>query len=126
MKYDLTPVAWGISIPLIIWALFRHKLFDLVPIAQTRVIENLKDGIVVIDLKNRIVDINTAAKHILKCETIKNIGTYISDFFYKWPALHNMLVEEKEYLEFEQIQNGFTYYYEALCLPIQNEKKFLL
>lgn len=126
LKYDLTPVAWGLSSPLIISALFRHKLFDLVPIAQTRVIENLNDGIVVIDLKNRIVDINTTAKHIFKCETIKTIGTHISVFFDRWPALHSLVIEEKDYLEFEQMQSIFTYYYEALCLPIKNEKELLL
>ena len=126
LKYDLTPVAWGISSPLIIWALFRHKLFNLVPIAQTRVIENLKDGIVVIDLQNRIVDINTAAKYILKCETIKTIGTHISHFFDRWPALHSLVIEKIDYLEFEQTQSIFTYYYEALCLPIKNEREFLL
>jgi diguanylate cyclase (GGDEF)-like protein/PAS domain S-box-containing protein len=39
-------------------------LLELVPIAHSQLVENLLDGVIVLDIKNRIVDINPAAEKI--------------------------------------------------------------
>lgn len=67
---DMTPIAWGISSLFILRALFMNKLFDLVPIARSTLVENMIDGIVVLDINNRIIDINHKARKIFNCEVI--------------------------------------------------------
>lgn len=46
-------------------ALFRFRLFDLVPVAYGTVIEQMREGMLVVDSRQRIVDLNPAAESIL-------------------------------------------------------------
>ncbi|OAN37096.1 hypothetical protein A6A03_05485 [Chloroflexus islandicus] len=59
---DNTPFAFSIASILFAYALYRYRLFDVVPIARSLVIEQMKDGVLVLDANNRIVDINPAGK----------------------------------------------------------------
>ena len=65
LELDLTPTAFTLSGLLIAYALFRHGLLDLVPVARSKLIESMTDGVLVIDFHNRIVDINLAARQFL-------------------------------------------------------------
>ncbi|MDR3600061.1 MAG: histidine kinase N-terminal 7TM domain-containing protein [Desulfosporosinus sp.] len=123
---DTTPIAWSISSLFITWKLFRNNLFDLVPIARSSVMESMTDCIVVLDLKNRIVDMNPSTRHIFNCKAAPNIGLSALDFFAKWPALQETILEEREYVEFEYMLNKKYRYYETSCLPIKNERGNLL
>lgn len=46
-------------------AFFRFRLLDIRPIAHSLVIENLRDGVLVLDKHGRIVDINAAAEKLM-------------------------------------------------------------
>lgn len=61
---DLTPFVFTISGVFFMVGLFRFHLLELVPIAHSQLVENLLDGVIVLDIKNRIVDINPAAEKI--------------------------------------------------------------
>lgn len=63
---DLTPLSFSISAIFIVWILYSHRFLDIIPIARDTTIENMSDGIIVVDLKDRIVDINPAAETIIK------------------------------------------------------------
>ncbi len=54
------------------WAMYKYKLFDLVPAAREKVIESMDEIIVVLDSKDRIIDINSAGKKTL-CKNSENI-----------------------------------------------------
>jgi PAS domain S-box-containing protein len=56
------------------WGLFRFRLFDLVPIARERVIEDMRDGLLVLDRQNRIADINPAAQHMFGISASQAVG----------------------------------------------------
>lgn len=45
--------------------MFRYRALDLIPIAREAVIEAMDDLVLVLDIQNRIIDINTAARAIL-------------------------------------------------------------
>jgi len=64
-RIDLTPSAFVISGVAIAWGLFRLGLFDIVPIARDTVIEDMSDGVIVLDTHNRFIDINPAAQRII-------------------------------------------------------------
>lgn len=61
---DYTPIGLSIFATLVAYALFRHKLFDLTPVARAQIIKTIDDPVLTIDKKHRISDINPAAKHI--------------------------------------------------------------
>lgn len=61
---NLTTAMFSISGLIITWALFRYKFLDLLPMARDIVFENMDDGVIVLDNKNRILDVNCAGKVI--------------------------------------------------------------
>ena len=85
---DLTPFAFTITGVGMAYALFRHRLLDIAPLARDLIIDGMKDGMVVLDGNRRIVDINPAALTILGLSGEKQpIGKAIADVLSKWPAL---------------------------------------
>ena len=62
---DLTPVGFAIMGVFFAYAIFRHQLLDLVPVARDTVVESMRDGYVVLDTEDRIVDLNDAAQAAL-------------------------------------------------------------
>ncbi len=77
---DLTPLGFSLSALVITFSIFQLGLFDLVPIARDQLVENLADGMLALDLRNRIVDINPKARDLLKIVADRVIGRPISDF----------------------------------------------
>jgi diguanylate cyclase (GGDEF)-like protein/PAS domain S-box-containing protein len=61
----LTPLSFAITGCLITWNLIRNKLFDLVPVAYQAVFEYVGEGILFIDAKGRITEINPTAQALL-------------------------------------------------------------
>jgi diguanylate cyclase (GGDEF)-like protein len=62
---DLTPTGFAITGLFLTWAIYRQGLFDLAPVAREHVLESMEDGLIVLDSRNRIVDLNMASERIL-------------------------------------------------------------
>jgi PAS domain S-box-containing protein len=71
---DLTPFAFTLAGLLWAWGLFHFHLLDIVPVARDAIIESMSDAIIVLDARNRIVDINPAAQRILRRTASETIG----------------------------------------------------
>lgn len=85
---DLTPFAFTITGVGLAFALFRHRLLDLVPIARDVVIEGMLEGMIVLDTTERVVDINRAAYNILDLPNGQHlIGEYLASVFPQWTDL---------------------------------------
>ena len=76
---DLSPVPYLnptlLSFPLtgvlFAWSLFRLRLLDVTPVARDILIEKISDGVIVVDDRNRVVDLNQAAERILDLRASK-------------------------------------------------------
>src|SRR5688572_8134244 len=64
-RLDLTLIAFTITGFAFSYGLFYYRLLDIVPIARDLVVEKMSDGWVVLDKRNRIVDLNPAAEEVL-------------------------------------------------------------
>ncbi|MBI5840108.1 MAG: diguanylate cyclase [Chloroflexi bacterium] len=62
--YNFTSATFSISGVILAWNLFRFKFLNLLPLARDAVFENLSDGVIVLDDRNRIVDFNPSAKRM--------------------------------------------------------------
>jgi len=62
---DLTPFAFTVAGLLVAWDILRLRLFDIVPVARSAVVDNMNGGVLVLDVQNRVVDINPAAQNII-------------------------------------------------------------
>jgi PAS domain S-box-containing protein len=48
------------------WSIYYYRLLDLVPIARDTLVEQMLDGMIVLDNQQRIVDINPSARKMIK------------------------------------------------------------
>lgn len=71
---DLTPLTFTVTGMILAWGLFRFRLLDIVPVARDAIIESMSDGVFVLDVQNRIVDINPSACAIFESQAHLLIG----------------------------------------------------
>ncbi len=62
---DLTPFAFTVTGLMAAWSIFHFRLFDIVPVARSAVVDSMSGGVLVLDVQNRVVDINPAAQNII-------------------------------------------------------------
>jgi PAS domain S-box-containing protein len=68
-QVGLSPLPWGLdsffftgSSAIIAVAIFRYRFLDIVPVARRAIVEQIPEGVIVVDASNRIVDANPAAR----------------------------------------------------------------
>lgn len=64
-RLDLTPPAFAITGIALAWGCFRFHLLDILPVAYDTVVEEMSDGVIVLDRWQRILDLNPAAQKII-------------------------------------------------------------
>jgi PAS domain S-box-containing protein len=86
-RHDLAPAMLSLSGVIVAWGLFRYSLFEIVPIARDTIVEGMDDGMMVLDVQNRVVDLNPAAEKVLNRPASRAIGRPASSVFKAWPDL---------------------------------------
>jgi len=86
---ELEPMVFTLTGLVIAWGLFRYDLFNIVPVAREKIVENMSDGVIVFDTQNRVVDVNAAAQKLMDRRAADVIGTPIEQL----PLNHIDLVE---------------------------------
>ncbi len=74
---DFTPISFTLTGLVLIYAITRHLLFDLIPIAHEQIIMDMQEGVIVIDEQDRIVELNPAAMKLLPV-TSGVVGKHVS------------------------------------------------
>ncbi|MCU4752144.1 ATP-binding protein [Halobacteria archaeon AArc-curdl1] len=69
-----TPVAFAVTGAAIAGSIYRYQLLDVIPIARQSVVETMRDGVVVLDSTQQIVDVNSAARTLLNGPDDRLIG----------------------------------------------------
>jgi PAS domain S-box-containing protein len=85
---DPTPFLFLITAIVLVWGFFRLRLLNLLPVARGLVLEQMADGVIVLDLFGRVVDVNPAATRLLGREKFTMVGRRGTDFL---PVLGPML-----------------------------------
>ncbi len=86
LYFDPTPLALTLTGILVFWSLFHYKLFDLVPPAYETLFSNMKSGVMVLDLNERIVDVNDSAKNITGLGS-SSVGEKVGDELDMWSEI---------------------------------------
>jgi diguanylate cyclase (GGDEF)-like protein/PAS domain S-box-containing protein len=61
----VTPMAFVLTGAVIVWAIVRHQMIAVVPVARDMLIEQMDDGMLVMDERERVVDLNPAMEVLL-------------------------------------------------------------
>ncbi len=65
-NFDLTLLGFTITGLAVSLALLRYRFLDILPVAHSSLIENMSDGLLVLDDQERIVEVNPAAVSLFK------------------------------------------------------------
>ncbi len=84
---DLTPVSFAATGVLLTLNFVRMQLLDLVPIARERTVDNMHDSLIVLDVQERVIDVNPAAQTLIGLPPHEIIGKPAADVLGRWPEL---------------------------------------
>ncbi len=62
---DLTPLFFIPTAVALYWAIIRYRLLDVIPLAHIIVLQNITDGVIVVDERQRVLYMNPTAEMIL-------------------------------------------------------------
>jgi signal transduction histidine kinase/PAS domain-containing protein len=98
----LNAIFLGASIACFGFALFRLRLLDVAPVAYDTILNNVPEGIIVVDLKNRILAINTYIKPYLDNPHRDPIGQPVNEALSHYAPYFDALKDMTNYKgEFE-------------------------
>jgi len=99
------------------------KLLDLVPIARHQLVELMQDAMIVLDMQNRVVDINPIAETLFDTSSDIAVGRPVESILQDWSEL------VEEFQEVDQInteltfeQDGDMQYYDLQISPLITRK----
>lgn len=115
---DLTPFAFILAGLAGVVGLTRRGLLDLVPVARDLLIEQLSYGIVVLDARQRVVDINQAARKMLGKGEDQCVGRRVEEMLPGWSKL---IADHRERGVVEPVLEMPGYVCQVSLLSIQGE-----
>jgi len=78
---DLTPFGFVVTGFATLWTLTRQQFLDVMPVARARVVEAMRDGVIVLDDDDRIIDLNPAAAAIVGYRATRVVGSRFEQVF---------------------------------------------
>ncbi len=60
LRFDITSTSFSLSLLFFAIATFKYSFLDVIPIARKRIVENMRDSVIVVSRSNRIIDWNSS------------------------------------------------------------------
>jgi len=116
---DLAPLLFIVSGLLAAYGISRYQFLSLMPVAHDRVFSTISDGIIVVDDKGDICDINPAAVHMLGVSPDRLIARPAREVLPKEMRLATGIDPDNQPVILEITINlaGQPRYYEVSCTP---------
>ncbi len=120
--FDPTILVMVFSGVVMLFAMTQYRFMDIVPIAYDLIFKNVKSGIILIDLKDRIVGINHAAEQILGCSEKKIIGKSVAEAMTSKSSILGEFWDAKD-IKTEIAMSDIGPYYELQIAPLYNRRE---
>ena len=125
---DLTPIVLIFSGIISAIGIYFQRMFDVGPVARMQTINSLTDGVIVVDMSDRIVDVNQAFGRIINADREELIGNQFKRFS---KLFLNKGSEERaadsEFLTETTIRtNNGSKYFEVKYSPVTNTRHQLI
>lgn len=123
--FDPTPLLFTVMGIFMACGFFWFQLFEVVPIARHTLVEHMQDGVIVVDIKDRIVDVNPSTLKYLNWERSAPVGVHVQELITSWyEQFSNMPVEL--YIQTEVHKEGNPgSYFDLRVEPIYNKQNIL-
>ena len=80
VPFDLTPVSFVVTAAVLMFATFRLRLLDTIPVARRTVLEEMEDMVVVLDENDQVMTANAAVQETFDLDS-QPTGAHVSDLF---------------------------------------------
>jgi diguanylate cyclase (GGDEF)-like protein/PAS domain S-box-containing protein len=118
---ELTPIAFTVTGVAFTFGILQFGFLDLAPIARHALVENMGDGMIVLDVQGRVVDINPAASRLIgvgmKSPIGKPIGTLLQEPWHELPGRYVDILEGKDEI---QITGSPPRYFDLQIEPLHD------
>jgi PAS domain S-box-containing protein len=116
---DLTSVAFVFTAVGIVVGVLRLKMLDIVPVARDALIENMSDGVIVIDVESRVIDINPTVERLIGRKAHEVLGQPVDVVFSRYKDImlrygNNLETQAEVALE----QGGNKQYFDLRVTPL--------
>jgi PAS domain S-box-containing protein len=114
---DMPVMAFALTGALLIWGISTRRLFSLVPVVRDLLVEQMADGLIVLDAQDRVQDANPTALRILGARD-KVIGRPAAEALASCPAIARAAAQAGE--SPRDVQVGEGRYYELRIAAVRD------
>jgi signal transduction histidine kinase len=86
LELDITPYGLVIVSLTLAWGILNYQFLDLMPIARRTVLEGMSDAVIVLDARDRVVDLNRPAQTLIAPDQGDYLGQPAAAVFPGWFA----------------------------------------
>lgn len=124
LPVDPTPLAFAVSAWAFAQSLFSHRLLDIVPVARETVMRYLNDPILVLDLRQRVLQANPATAALLGATRPDDlVGRKATELFAKHPELvRNLGLDEPFETDLTWLQTKEERHLHANVTPLADRR----
>jgi len=120
--FDWTPVSFVLTGIIIVLGVFHFQMFDIVPLARTKLFEIINDGVVVIDAKGSIEDCNSAVYTIFNWQNKSIIHEPFGKIFNQFDKLTSALANNLASIQMEINHENQRKFYHVRISPVYRNK----
>jgi PAS domain-containing protein len=120
--FDWTPVSFVLTGIIIALGVFRFRMFDIVPLARTKLFEILNDGVVVINAHGSIEDCNSAVYSIFNWQNKSIIHEPFLKIFNQFDKLTSALTNNLDSIQLDVNRENQRNFYHVRISPVYRNK----
>ncbi len=121
--FNWTPVSFVFTGLIIVLGIFRFNMFNIVPLARTKLFETLNDGVIVTNAEGFIEDCNSVVYSIFNWQNKSIIHESFEEIFNSFTKITEGLSENLASVQFEVNHENNRKYYQINISPIYSDKK---
>jgi PAS domain S-box-containing protein len=134
LKFNPTALGMALAAGLIAWAIYQQRFLDLAPVARELLIDAMDDGMLVVDLQNRIIDLNLSLRQMLQARyatlgrelPAQLIGQPLAEVLAQWPQLIELYGNKSSlHTEISIEAQPERFYYDVRITPLTDRHRQL-
>lgn len=121
--FDWTPVSFVLTGLIIALGIVRFQMFNIVPLARTKLFEMMNDGVLIVNKDGFIEDCNSSVFGIFNWQKKSIIQESFYTIFGQYKKLIDGLLKNKASIQLEINHDSYKNYYQVKFSPIYHENK---
>lgn len=123
---DVTPIVFTLTAIVILYDMLTRRLLDILPIARDLLVENMDEGLFVLDNSNRLVDFNASARRLFSDFHELKVGQRIDALLLRWSHLLDKYIAVEQLDTEIELNGNPPTYFDLHIRPIRDKKERLL